>query len=193
MFRLNYVVIYALFLVGALQKGPAIVVFGLFLLDSLLPEKVLFFWLPSHDATFSAIPFCFALGGLLAVYKDSITINLRVIIGVFLLMKLFGGGAASIYLTYSFMFFVVLYVSAMPVFIKLPKLPDISYGTYLWGWPVQQLIVMYVPNLPFWLNLILTVTLVYLIAIFSWYMIEKKSLGLGRRLIARFAKPLVKA
>jgi len=58
---------------------------------------------------------------------------------------------------------------------------DLSYGVYLYGWPVQQALHALFPALGamalLWPSLALTV----IIAALSWYLIEKPALGLKRR------------
>ena len=180
-----YILIFALFLIGAFRKEAAVVVFGLFLVDSMLPEKVLFYWLPSNSPDFSAIPFCFALGGFMAIYKDQIKVTIPLILGAMLLAVLMGKGAHDKYFTYTALFLCLVYLSAMPAFVNLPRLPDISYGTYLWGWPIQQIVSEVLPNIPFFANLVLTLALVYFTATVSWYLVEKRFLNLARILIDR--------
>lgn len=178
-----YVMIFVLFAIGALRKETATVVFGLFLIDSLLPDKVIFYWLPNDHSDFAAIPFCFALGGLLAVFKDQVKVNLPLIIVVALLAQLLGEGVHEYYLKYTTMFLLALFLSAIPIVTRLPRLPDISYGTYLWGWPIQQAVMHLFEGISFWANLALTLSLVYLAAIISWYLVEKRFLKLGRTLV----------
>jgi peptidoglycan/LPS O-acetylase OafA/YrhL len=180
-----YVLIFALFLIGAFRKETAVIVFGLFLLDTLLPQKLIFFWLENDNPDFGPIPFCFALGGLFAVFKDQIKINFPVLIGIVLLSILFEGAPYEKYITYSTMFIFAVYISAIPIIANLPRLPDISYGTYLWGWPVQQLVVYYFPDISFHQNFILTVALSYGVATVSWYLVEKRFLLIGKALIKR--------
>lgn len=49
---------------------------------------------------------------------------------------------------------------------------DISYGTYLYGWPVLKLIVWYAPQIPLWLLLSLSVALSLCCGAISWYAVE---------------------
>ncbi|WP_336219017.1 acyltransferase [Citrobacter amalonaticus] len=51
------------------------------------------------------------------------------------------------------------------------KIPDISYGIYIWSWPMQAIIVSQI-KLPFYLSLLLTLLIVSLIALFSSKFIE---------------------
>lgn len=173
-----YVVILALYLIGAFNQRFALIVFLVFLVDSLLPERLIFWWMPRDDFNLGAIPFCFALGGLLAVCKDQVRIDFSVVFGFVVLALLFRGGEYHKYLVYTTMF--MLYFSALPVIVRLPKIPDISYGVYLWGWPVQQTMVNFFPTMNYWGNLLVTYVTVCVLALISWFLVEKPSIRLGR-------------
>lgn len=63
---------------------------------------------------------------------------------------------------------------------RLTPRPDLSYGLYIWGFPVQQLIILYgkpTNTTLFPLTLLLTIP----IALLSWYIIEKPALRWKRR------------
>jgi peptidoglycan/LPS O-acetylase OafA/YrhL len=73
--------------------------------------------------------------------------------------------------------YFVLWFSYVP---KLPKIPhdlDLSYGTYLWAWPIQQTLVGFGVRDPVWLILSAT-PIVLTIAAASWLLIEKPALRL---------------
>jgi peptidoglycan/LPS O-acetylase OafA/YrhL len=59
---------------------------------------------------------------------------------------------------------------------------DFSYGLYLYGWPVQQsLILLCHPWITPWLLFVLSLPLTLLFAIGSWYFIERRFLRLKQR------------
>jgi peptidoglycan/LPS O-acetylase OafA/YrhL len=70
----------------------------------------------------------------------------------------------------------------------LPTLPllsrgDYSYGVYLYGYPMQQLVTMLFPGWRvWWFNVLLALPLSLLLAMFSWHVIEKPALRLKDRL-----------
>jgi peptidoglycan/LPS O-acetylase OafA/YrhL len=80
--------------------------------------------------------------------------------------------------------YLVLYVALAPGVIRLPRLPggiDISYGLYLWAWPVSQLIVSYMAD-PHWFELGLVATPVAVTCGWlSWHFVEKRALALKRK------------
>jgi peptidoglycan/LPS O-acetylase OafA/YrhL len=179
------ILILGLYLIGAFDRRIAWIFFILFLADALWPSRLIFWWLPKDNSDFSYITFCFAICGLLAVYKSRAVINFHLILGAIILSLLFKGWMHQIYLVYATMFLLVLWLATLPQIIKLPKFPDISYGVYLWGWPIQQSVVNFFPNLRYWISLSITLIAVFLIAYVSWRFIEKPSISMGKKLINR--------
>src|SRR5450432_2520785 len=64
------------------------------------------------------------------------------------------------------------------------KRGDFSYGIYLYGWPVQQLVFLYFGSrLDIGAAIIVSLFLVFPFAFFSWFAIEKPCLSLKKRKI----------
>ena len=61
------------------------------------------------------------------------------------------------------------------------KLPDVSYGMYLYSFPIQQTILSQVPQLPLPLFIILSLILSICVAWLSWTFIEAPALSLLKR------------
>jgi len=86
--------------------------------------------------------------------------------------------------------YLALYVALHP---RLPVIPaarwgDLSYGLYIYGWPVEQAIAYLRPGIS-WLGLfLLSMLATGAIAFLSWHLIEKRALSLKPRGEAR-AKP----
>jgi peptidoglycan/LPS O-acetylase OafA/YrhL len=62
------------------------------------------------------------------------------------------------------------------------RLPDISYGLYLYGWPTQKLLNWYFPTASVWLLLVATVGLASLAGYASWHLVEAPWLKRSPRL-----------
>ncbi len=54
---------------------------------------------------------------------------------------------------------------------------DISYGVYLYGWPVQKLLLWYAPSLPLGFQMLLALAVSMVLGWASWHMIEKRFLA----------------
>lgn len=53
---------------------------------------------------------------------------------------------------------------------------DVSYGVYLWGFPVQQLVWLVWPHLDIGVNVVLVLVLTSSTAFASWHLVEKRAL-----------------
>lgn len=69
-----------------------------------------------------------------------------------------------------------------PVSDGLKRIGDMSYGTYIYAFPIQQMLIVMTPGVrPGWLTL-LTIAAVLPIAFVSWRMVEKPALSLKKYL-----------
>ena len=77
-------------------------------------------------------------------------------------------------------------------FAFVPRLPrirhhDLSYGLYLYGWPVAQLVQQFSPGPPLH-NVLWTTPLALALAAGSWFLVERPALSLKRRVGMRTPK-----
>ncbi|MBY0519218.1 MAG: acyltransferase [Sphingomonas sp.] len=74
---------------------------------------------------------------------------------------------------------------------QLPRLPffhrgDYSYGIYIYGFPIQQAIVYFLPSIRNgWVNFAIALPLTLTLAVLSWHYVEKPVLGLRKRILAK--------
>ena len=72
-------------------------------------------------------------------------------------------------------------------FVSIPslnwfrKMPDLSYGIYLYGWPIQKILFWYFPTVSPWLMLPFTFGLSCIAGYISWELIESPFLRRKRR------------
>jgi peptidoglycan/LPS O-acetylase OafA/YrhL len=81
--------------------------------------------------------------------------------------------------------YLVLYLALGDRYANFATWGDFSYGIYLWGFPIQQLIVMQLPNSSWFVNFLLALPLATLLAFISWHVIEKQALSLKKRISIR--------
>lgn len=87
--------------------------------------------------------------------------------------------------------FAPLPVAYITIYLGLLNFPrdriilsgDYSYGLYLYGFPIQQAIVSIAPNLHHWyLNLLLALPCTAVVAVGSWWLVERPVLGQRKQL-----------
>ncbi len=126
----------------------------------------------------------FAVGALFYLYRDRIQLSHAGAIAAAVLLicmmffwplaeaslALFGG-----YLIFWFAFAV------RPLHLgRLTRTEDISYGVYLYGWPVQSLIIWNFRTIDPWLLSALALSIAGVLGYVSWISVEKPSLRLAR-------------
>lgn len=80
----------------------------IFRLDS--PAKNNFLFLPKGDEDFSYLPFCFSVGALMAIFKDSLFVSAKEPIGFILLFFLFSKTEYARYFFYLSVFTGIIYI-----------------------------------------------------------------------------------
>lgn len=122
------------------------------------------------------LPTFFFIGGCFFLYRDVVryTSLIALIVAVVTLfcvivLKLHYliFALAGAYLLFCFAFMPIGLLSGFD------KLPDVSYGAYLYGWPVQKLLLWYFPITSHWTLFFLSASLSVLLGVVSWYAVEK--------------------
>jgi peptidoglycan/LPS O-acetylase OafA/YrhL len=129
------------------------------------------------------LPLIFLAGGVIYLYRDRVRLSLPLLALVIV---------ALMPLSYTPLYKAALYLATAWGILVLALAPtltrrsvepraDLSYGVYLYGWPVQQALHALFPALTavalLWPTLAITVAA----AALSWFLIEKPALGLKRR------------
>ncbi len=180
-----YLFLAAAFLVGFAERRVATVLLLLVLLDAVLPFRILFPFLPKGNEDYSYLPFCFAAGSFVALYKDKVRISTGLPLGFLLLFYLFFGTQYERYFFYLATFMGVLYLATCRWVINIRLPADVSYGVFLWGFPVQQVLMHSFPGMGQVTNLVLATLLAIGCGAASWLLVEKRAITLGKRISAR--------
>lgn len=69
------------------------------------------------------------------------------------------------------------------------RLPDMSYGTYLYAWPINKIVLWHAPNLPMAWGFGLTLCMALCAGALSWQLVEAPALRLKRRRLVEVAAP----
>lgn len=152
----------------------SLLLFGLFVLGLLAPEHL--WWVP-HPA-FVRLAGCFALGVLCYLYRDAIPAN-----GWWLATCTVLAWALRHTPMYPFAFALaeaafVFWFAYRTRWHGYNRLGDYSYGLYLWGYPMQQVVAHHLPSTSPLANAALALPLALLVAVLSWHLVEKPAIGL---------------
>jgi len=93
------------------------------------------------------------------------------------------------YLALVFLLYAMVYLGTLRIPVPPPfRFGDYSYGIYLYGFPIQQTLVLLFPGLRVWYLLFLvSFPITILVAMLSWHCIEKPALKLRSRIPARLS------
>lgn len=90
-----------------------------------------------------------------------------------------------------FLPYIVLTIglASTPYVRRASRYGDLSYGLYLWAFPVQQLVIDLWGVQRMSVNLVVVTVITALLALASWHVVEHPSLKLKDRIVRRFARP----
>jgi len=135
--------------------------------------------------------YCFCTGVVAFIWRDRIPVSkwhFIAAIGIYLLLFYYErfDFLAMLPLTY-----IMIWVGLQPALaFSLFKTGDYSYGLYLYGFVIQQSLVLLFPGLRFWwFNFPASLLLTFACAVASWHLVEKPALGLKKLLSPRAAAP----
>jgi len=79
--------------------------------------------------------------------------------------------------------YLALYVALHPGLPIIPaaRFGDISYGLYIYGWPVEQTLSYLRPGAPWWELFLISMIATAGVAFLSWHLVEKRALSLKPR------------
>lgn len=142
---------------------------------------------PKGVETALRLPLIFMCGGLAWLWREKLRLSLA---GLAIALALMALSLPTP------LFKPVLYIGTVYLMLGLALVPelttkdheppgDISYGVYLYGWPVQQALVALFPGAGAWALLGPAMAITIIIASVSWICVEKPALNLKKRLLQR--------
>jgi peptidoglycan/LPS O-acetylase OafA/YrhL len=78
----------------------------------------------------------------------------------------------------SYLIFWFAFLPNTPSLARINNSIDLSYGIYLYAWPVQKLLIWFVAGISPWLVMFATVSISSILALISWTFVEKPALSL---------------
>lgn len=123
----------------------------------------------------------FALGGFAYLNRRSIPASGRLVV-------VLGCATWALHSTplYKYSFALALSSFVFWFAYRLPwhgynRFGDYSYGTYLWGWPVQQTLAHFFPQLHSLVHTLIALPIAIGLGVLSWQFVERPAIGLGHR------------
>lgn len=150
------------------------------IIEPITPFKGILFAGSSNNAIYLLAP-CFALGALLAINKNYFHTNIYIPFIFFATQFIFNDEHFSSLLLCISICLFSLHISSMRLIVGLHLKHDISYGVYLWGFPIQQIISQN-SNLHPVLNIALSILLAIIMAFSSWFLVEKPAMRFAKKI-----------
>jgi peptidoglycan/LPS O-acetylase OafA/YrhL len=182
---LCYAGVLALGVAGALRQRAPLPALAAALFVALVAVDALYPQAGKATQTTFRLFFLFASGGALYLGRDTVRLSSAGALALLLLTWLAAGGPAYKALLFAFEAYGVIFIALAPGLSHpgLDPRADLSYGTYLYGWPVQQALVQLFPKAPVLALLAPAVAVTLAVAALSWFAVEKPALSLKARVM----------
>ena len=155
-----------------------IAVFGLLSVAPILVDPPLMGGGDNEEVTFLIASF-FA-GSVLAVLKEKIFIDWKLVISMFVLYHVVETPSIKHWLCYVSVPIALIWISTLPIVNRIRLASDISYGVYVWGWFIQVVVQFFYPELSYLSYLCVCILVSIVIAYFSAKVIEEPSMRLAQ-------------
>lgn len=176
----------AIFWILGILKKPWLLfsILGLMLLaPNIIFVKGLLWHLLSNDAIKSC---CFFLVGIIVYsYRKLIIINGILTLTFISITTILFKTPFFIISFYCTLCYFLLWFGSRKIIINLRLQGDYSYGVYLYGFLVQQIIASLLPSITSLTSLIIVYPIVFFLASLSWRFIEKPSIIWGKKIIVQ--------
>jgi peptidoglycan/LPS O-acetylase OafA/YrhL len=195
---LCYLLVLAVGLIGLLSNRVllSLLTIGLLALSALHPNT--WGWFPGRLIIFLGEPDkivhfigVFGCGALFYLYRDRIQYGRLAIFaagGLMVLMFSQRLAEAALSILGGYLLFWFAFNVKSQTLAAVGQKVDVSYGVYLYAWPVQKLLIWLVAGISPWLVFIQTIVIAGIIAFGSWVLVEKPLLNLKASFV-----PVVKA
>lgn len=179
-----YLLVLVFGVTGALNRRIIWLAVTLVLLANLAAQQVLH----TSDHPIIKLSTFFFVGGCFRLYQSEISYQKApaCLLGIILIVCMFFVQSAEIALAAAggyLLFYFAL--TSSEVLSKFNKMPDVSYGVYLYAWPIQKLLLWHLPSMSPWLLFAISTVASLILGAASWYAVEKPFLAMKDRKLTR--------
>lgn len=154
------------------------------LVSALSPASLPYF---SSNEEAHLLPAFFAAGALVCILKNHIVLDGRIALIVCMAAYALVSTPLGRPLFYVALLYTGLVFSTTRLMLKIVPKYDISYGVYLYGFPVQQILNSMFPSASVYFNQVAGVIMACGLAYISWVVIEQRALIFGRHLAVKIS------
>jgi peptidoglycan/LPS O-acetylase OafA/YrhL len=145
-------------------------------------------------AEFVRLGAIFLGGSVIAVFADRIPFDWRLGVAAWVLLPVTSAAGAASWAGALPMAYAWLWLGIVLPFARVGRRNDISYGVYIYAFPVQQtLVLLHVNRLPVTVSILLEAAVTVPLAAASWFLVEKRALALKSRRAAPHPRHAVQA
>lgn len=130
----------------------------------------------------------FSIGGCFYLFKDNIPWSMKImapaLVGFFTL--LFCDAIAEVAASILWGYVIIYYANTGKSLLAFNKLPDVSYGIYLYAWPINKILLWHYPQMNQYTSIVAVLTLSIGAGILSWYSVEKPSLRIKKHAMSKW-------
>lgn len=171
-----YILIGAFLSINKSWKTPLTVLLVLCFLNVFLSDaEKTFSWYSINIGWIISFGLCFSLGSLMSMTIESWNhpkTKLLISIVCLSLLYILYGSKEILTVGYLSITFITLAIGVSVKDFIVKGRFDISYGIYIYGWPVQQIVANKI-NIGFYTSMLLSIVITIILATASWFLIEK--------------------
>jgi peptidoglycan/LPS O-acetylase OafA/YrhL len=185
-----YTYVLAFGCIGCLRSPLRIlaVLAGILVLHAVAPAWVPYFS-DDHYTDVLKVGLFFIAGVTAFALRERLPIRLRYAAPMVVIAAMLQGTAVQEYALYTALFYCVLVMAASPKLHRFALPGDYSFGVYIYGFPIQQTVQHFLPNLTSYPSNLICLPLALIAGYFSWTFIERPTLQRAQTLARAAPNP----